>query len=136
LTVTQQENDMNDEGTINRPNVNRKRSVVVSKKRTSVSLEDSFWISLQAIVRMEHTTIEQFIEKIERKRETPNLSSNLRIAVLEYYQQIAARSLSSRTGLDNVIANGSEGPDRSGLLAEKVAAYWSRLDSKQTRLTE
>src|SRR6187402_1488131 len=85
------------EATMMRPNVNRKRSVVVSKKRTSVSLEDSFWVSLQAIVRMENTTIEHYIEKIERKRETPNLSSNLRIAVLEYFQQIAARGLSDGT---------------------------------------
>lgn len=76
-----------------RPDVNRKRSVVVSKKRTSVSLEDSFWTSLQAIVRMENTTIERYIEKIERKRDTPNLSSNLRIAVLEYFQQIAVRGM-------------------------------------------
>ena len=126
---------MNYEGTMSRPNVNRKRSVVVSKKRTSVSLEDSFWVSLQAIVRMEHTTIEHYIEKIERKRETPNLSSNLRIAVLEYFQQIAARSLSARTGPDQIV-NGSAAPDRSGQLAEKVAAYWTRLDTKQPQLTE
>ena len=127
---------MSYEATMSRPNVNRKRSVVVSKKRTSVSLEDSFWVSLQAIVRMEHTTIEHYIEKIERKRETPNLSSNLRIAVLEYYQQIAARSLSARTGQDAGLANGTASPDRSGQLAEKVAAYWTRLDAKQPELTD
>lgn len=127
---------MNYEGTMNRPNVNRKRSVVVFKKRTSVSLEDSFWASLQAIVRIEHTTIEHYIEKIDRERETPNLSSNLRIAVLEYYQQIAALSLSSRNGLDNVIANDSAFPDRSGELAEKVEAYWTRLDAKRAQLTD
>ena len=127
---------MSYEATMSRPNVNRKRSVVVSKKRTSVSLEDSFWVSLQAIVRMEHTTIENYIEKIERKRATPNLSSNLRIAVLEYYQQIAARSLSSRSGFEAVIAHGPACPDRSGELAEKVAAYWARLETKQAQLTE
>ena len=127
---------MSYEATMSRPNVNRKRSVVVSKKRTSVSLEDSFWVSLQAIVRMEHTTIEHYIEKIERKRETPNLSSNLRIAVLEYFQQIAARSLSARTGPEPVANNGAQYPDRSGQLAEKVAAYWTRLDHKQPQLTD
>jgi len=117
------------EATMMRPNVNRKRSVVVSKKRTSVSLEDSFWVSLQAIVRMENTTIEHYIEKIERKRETPNLSSNLRIAVLEYFQQIAARSMSSRTA---DIGNGASAyQDHHGQLAEKVAAYWNRLDAKE-----
>lgn len=115
------------ETSMNRPNVNRKRSVVVSKKRTSVSLEDSFWASLQAIVKMENTTIENYIEKIERKRETPNLSSNLRIAVLEYYQQLAARSMVAgmpESSSPSVVPKQGE---RQGQLAEKVAAYWNRL---------
>lgn len=123
---------MSYEATMSRPNVNRKRSVVVSKKRTSVSLEDSFWVSLQAIVRMEHTTIEHYIEKIESRRDTPNLSSNLRIAVLEYFQEIAARSLPDRTGSDLATASGPADHDRRGHLAEKVAAYWTRLDSKRS----
>lgn len=84
-----------------RPNINRKRSVIVSKKRTSVSLEDSFWFSLQAIVQMENTTIEKFIERVQGHRQTPNLSSNLRIAILEYFQRIAAGSLGGR-GRDSV----------------------------------
>lgn len=115
------------ETSMNRPNVNRKRSVVVSKKRTSVSLEDSFWASLQAIVKMENTTIEHYIEKIERRRDTPNLSSNLRIAVLEYYQQIAARSMVAgmpESSSPSVVPKQGE---RQGQLAEKVAAYWSRI---------
>src|ERR1700712_4899400 len=122
------------EATMMRPNVNRKRSVVVSKKRTSVSLEDSFWVSLQAIVRMENTTIEHYIEKIERKRETPNLSSNLRIAVLEYFQQIAARSMSTRT-VDQGNGNGQH-YDHHGQLAEKVAAYWNKLDAKEPHMAD
>ena len=115
------------ETSMNRPNVNRKRSVVVSKKRTSVSLEDSFWASLQAIVKMENTTIENYIEKIERKRETPNLSSNLRIAVLEYYQQLAARSMVAGMLEGSAPSVVPKQGERQGQLAEKVAAYWSRI---------
>jgi predicted DNA-binding ribbon-helix-helix protein len=115
------------ETSMNRPNVNRKRSVVVSKKRTSVSLEDSFWASLQAIVKMENTTIENYIEKIERKRETPNLSSNLRIAVLEYYQQLAARSMVAGMPESSAPSVVPKQGERQGQLAEKVAAYWSRI---------
>lgn len=109
-----------------RPNINRKRSVVVSKKRTSVSLEDSFWFSLQAIVRMENTTIENYIEKIERQRDTPNLSSNLRIAVLEYFQQLAA-GVSPRYGTDAINALGGADDarvrDRPRLIVEKVPVF-------------
>jgi predicted DNA-binding ribbon-helix-helix protein len=68
-----------------RDNINRKRSIVVSSKRTSVSLEDSFWCGLKAIARMENVTIEKYIEQINVQRRTPNLSSNLRIAILEYF---------------------------------------------------
>jgi predicted DNA-binding ribbon-helix-helix protein len=118
--------------TSSRPNVNRKRSVVVSKKRTSVSLEDSFWASLQAIVKMENTTIEHYIEKIERKRDTPNLSSNLRIAVLEYYQQLAARSMVAGMPEGSSPSVVPKQGERQGQLAEKVAAYWNRIgDNKQ-----
>ncbi len=115
--------------TLNRPDVNRKRSVVVSKRRTSVSLEDSFWISLQAIVKMENTTIEHYIEMIERRRDTPNLSSNLRIAVLEYYKQQAARSLIGGMPDGSLASMLPKQGERQGLLAKKVAAYWSRLDN-------
>jgi predicted DNA-binding ribbon-helix-helix protein len=127
---------MSYEAAMNRPNVNRKRSVVVSKKRTSVSLEDSFWASLQAIVRMENTTIESYIEKIERKRETPNLSSNLRIAVLEYFQQIAARSLTAGTADTTSAQASAKSSDHHGQLAEKVAAYWGRVGSKDHQLVD
>jgi predicted DNA-binding ribbon-helix-helix protein len=123
------------EAAMSRPNVNRKRSVVVSKKRTSVSLEDSFWASLQAIVRMENTTIEHYIEKIERKRETPNLSSNLRIAVLEYFQQIAARSMTAGTA-EQPANNIAKPSDNHNQLAEKVAAYWGRTGSQNPQLAD
>ena len=115
------------ETSTSRPNVNRKRSVVVSKKRTSVSLEDSFWASLQAIVKMENTTIENYIEKIERRRDTPNLSSNLRIAVLEYYQQLAARSMVAGMPEGASPSIAPKQGDRHSQLAEKVAAYWGRI---------
>jgi predicted DNA-binding ribbon-helix-helix protein len=120
-----------------RPNVNRKRSVVVSKKRTSVSLEDSFWFSLQAIVRTENTTIENYIEQIEAERDTPNLSSNIRIAVLEYYQRIAARSLAIRSGAEArtvpSITEVAGHSDHHGKLGETVAAHWSRLRLKEAQ---
>ena len=53
-------------------NASRKRSVIVKKRRTSISLEDSFWNSLHAIVQMEKVTIGDFIDKVARQRATPN----------------------------------------------------------------
>ena len=77
----------------------RKRSVVVQKRRTSISLEDSFWHSLHAIARMENTTIGEFVATIARQRVTPNLSSSLRVAVLEYYQQLALHGARARRSI-------------------------------------
>jgi predicted DNA-binding ribbon-helix-helix protein len=70
------------------PHCSRKRSVIIGKRRTSISLEDRFWDSLNAIVKKEHMTIGDFIERVA-SRPTINLSSSLRVAVLEYYQRQA-----------------------------------------------
>jgi len=72
-----------------KPNPNRKRSIIIKKRRTSVSLEDIFWRSLNAIVRTRNITIGEFVEEVSRQHDTLNLSSALRVAVLEYYQRLA-----------------------------------------------
>lgn len=83
--------------------VSKKRSVTFMNKRTSVSLEDAFWRSLQAIVRMQNTTMKEFIEKIESQRGTPNLSSSLRVAVLEYFQNLAANTIAARGNTEQMM---------------------------------
>jgi predicted DNA-binding ribbon-helix-helix protein len=70
----------------------RKRSVIVKRRRTSISLEDSFWDCLNAIVRTEDISISGFIEDVA-SRPTVNLSSSLRVAVLEYYRRMAEAHL-------------------------------------------
>jgi predicted DNA-binding ribbon-helix-helix protein len=87
-----------------RENINRKRSIVVASKRTSVSLEDSFWCGLKAIARMENVTIEKYIEQVNLQRRTPNLSSNLRIAILEYFLK------NSRSEWQQIVAGASPIP--------------------------
>lgn len=89
-----------------RDNINRKRSIVVSSKRTSVSLEDSFWCGLKAVARMENVTIEKYIEQINLQRRTPNLSSNLRIAILEYFLK------NSRSEWQQIVAGVSPIPSK------------------------
>lgn len=65
----------------------KKRSVVVSGRRTSVSLEDRFWDSLRTIAEAEGKTIGVFVSEINARGEAVNLSSAIRIAILEYVQQ-------------------------------------------------
>lgn len=65
----------------------KKRSVVVEGRRTSVSLEDRFWDSLRTIAEAEGKTIGAYVSEINARGEAVNLSSAIRIAILEYVQQ-------------------------------------------------
>jgi predicted DNA-binding ribbon-helix-helix protein len=110
-------------------NASRKRSVILHKRRTSISLEDSFWNSLHAIVRMENITISDFVEKVSRQRRTPNLSSSLRVAVLEYYQHLAASGINGRGDASLTIPprnDASRDGDQSQDL-EQIVDFWKGL---------
>ena len=60
----------------------RKHSVTLSGHRTSVSLEQDFWLALQEIARRDGGSASALIERIDRERKG-NLSSALRVYVLK-----------------------------------------------------
>lgn len=60
----------------------RKRSVVVAGHRTSVSLEEPFWVELTAIAAVRGQSVNGLIDEVDRTRDG-NLSSALRLLVLE-----------------------------------------------------
>jgi len=66
-----------------------KRSVVIGGHKTSVSLEEEFWTGLKEIAAARHTTLSDLVATVERGRENGNLSSTLRLFVLESYRQRA-----------------------------------------------
>ncbi len=70
-----------------------KRSVVVGNHKTSVSLEDAFWTSLRDIAAQRGLTLSSQIEIIDRNRKTNNLSSAIRLFVLDHFQKRAARTM-------------------------------------------
>ena len=63
-----------------------KRSVVIDGHKTSVSLEDAFWKGLKEIARARNRTISDLIALIDAQRKHANLSSVIRLFVLEFYQ--------------------------------------------------
>ena len=65
-----------------------KRSVVVAGHKTSVSLEDAFWKGLKDIARERHVTLSELVGTIDSEREYGNLSSALRLFVLDFYRTI------------------------------------------------
>jgi predicted DNA-binding ribbon-helix-helix protein len=60
-----------------------KRSIMVAGHKTSVSLEDAFWNGLKDIVRERHMTLSGLVAEIDARRQFGNLSSALRLFVLE-----------------------------------------------------
>jgi predicted DNA-binding ribbon-helix-helix protein len=66
-----------------------KRSIVIDKHKTSVSLEDQFWMSLKAIASEKHLTLSELVSDIDGARKEGNLSSALRLFVLAWYRQAA-----------------------------------------------
>jgi predicted DNA-binding ribbon-helix-helix protein len=67
-----------------------KRSVVLAGHKTSVSLEDAFWEGLKDIAKTKRQTLSDLVGGIDTDRERSNLSSALRLFVLDHYQKRAA----------------------------------------------
>jgi predicted DNA-binding ribbon-helix-helix protein len=63
-----------------------KRSIVIAGHKTSVSLEDAFWKSLKEIAVGRHTTLSDLVAAIDTGRQHGNLSSAIRLFVLDHYQ--------------------------------------------------
>jgi len=68
-----------------------KRSVVLDGHKTSVSLEDEFWNGLKKIATARKITLPELIASIDRTRCQGNLSSALRLFILEFYRHQAER---------------------------------------------
>lgn len=60
-----------------------KRSIVVGRHKTSVSLEDVFWVELRKIAEQKRQTLSQLVADIDGQRRHSNLSSAIRLFVFE-----------------------------------------------------
>ncbi len=60
-----------------------KRSVVIGGHKTSVSLEDAFWRGLKEIARTHRVTLSNMVGEIDKARIHSNLSSAIRLFVLD-----------------------------------------------------
>jgi predicted DNA-binding ribbon-helix-helix protein len=69
----------------------QKRSVVIAGRKTSVSLEQAFWDGLKEIARLRSGTLAQQLGEIATGRAEGNLSSAIRLYVLDHYRSGAER---------------------------------------------
>ncbi|MGB9367085.1 MAG: ribbon-helix-helix domain-containing protein [Xanthobacteraceae bacterium] len=67
-----------------------KRSIILHAHKTSVSLEQPFWLELKSIAAERRVPLHRLIAEIDEKRQHGNLSSALRLFVLARYRPEAA----------------------------------------------
>ena len=63
-----------------------KRSIVIAGHKTSVSLEDAFWKGLKEIALSRGVTLSDLVAVIDSERQLGNLSSAIRLFVLDHYK--------------------------------------------------
>jgi predicted DNA-binding ribbon-helix-helix protein len=68
-----------------------KRSVVLSRHKTSISLEEPFWQALREIATERGITTSALLNSIASKRGESNLSSAVRVFVLEHFRAICQK---------------------------------------------
>jgi predicted DNA-binding ribbon-helix-helix protein len=76
-----------------------KRSIVIGGHKTSVSLEDAFWSELKDIAEQRDQTLSTMVGDIDTRRVQGNLSSAIRLFVLDN-ARARAMKLSGRRPMD------------------------------------
>jgi predicted DNA-binding ribbon-helix-helix protein len=80
-----------------------KRSIIIAGHKTSVSLEDAFWKGLKEIAMGRDVTLSELVSAIDFARAHGNLSSALRLFVLDHYRaQISFAVSGQSTKQDSV----------------------------------
>ena len=80
-----------------------KRSIVIAGHKTSVSLEDAFWKGLKEIAGARDTTLSDLVAAIDSERQHGNLSSAIRLYVLDFYRNRPAEHHDGRDGPRDVL---------------------------------
>jgi predicted DNA-binding ribbon-helix-helix protein len=80
-----------------------KRSIVIAGHKTSVSLEDAFWRGLKEIAQGQQVTLSNMVGEIDNDRRQGNLSSAIRLYVLNNVRARASTFAGNRAGADMII---------------------------------
>jgi predicted DNA-binding ribbon-helix-helix protein len=77
-----------------------KRSIVIANHKTSVSLEDAFWKGLKDIANDRDITLSDLVATIDTERAHGNLSSAIRLFVLDHYRNKTAAEIENKSSRD------------------------------------
>jgi predicted DNA-binding ribbon-helix-helix protein len=73
-----------------------KRSIIIGGHKTSVSLESAFWQAFKHIAALRNMTLSDLVMSIDAERKG-NLSSAIRLFVLEFYRDQIEATAARRT---------------------------------------
>jgi predicted DNA-binding ribbon-helix-helix protein len=82
-----------------------KRSIIVAGHKTSVSLEDAFWSGLKVVAAERHMTLSNLVAAIDSQRQHDNLSSAIRLFVLDFYRTQLCHVKEGRDGTHEMIGH-------------------------------
>lgn len=71
-----------------------KHSMVVNGTGTSLTVDVEFWKGLQEIALYRGTSVAALVNDIDKNRSAPNLSSAVRVFVLEHFVALSREGLS------------------------------------------
>ena len=74
-----------------------KRSVAIDRQKTSLSLEAAFWLALKEIAAHQKVSIPTLVSRIDTTRQHANLSSAVRLYVLDHYRRLAEEQAAEET---------------------------------------
>lgn len=86
-----------------------KRSIMLAGHKTSVSLEDAFWEGLKEIASSRNMSGSALIGTIDTQRGEGNLSSAIRLFVLDHYRSRAPQQPASERPLEHGAAKTETG---------------------------
>jgi predicted DNA-binding ribbon-helix-helix protein len=77
------------------------RSIVIGGHKINFTLEEPIWAGLKEIAQCDHQTLSKLVGKIDSERHIGNLSSALRMFVLDYFRTHEGSRVPSQDGHDN-----------------------------------
>jgi predicted DNA-binding ribbon-helix-helix protein len=98
-----------------------KRSIVIASHKTSVSLEDAFWEGLKEIARARSVTLSDLVAAIDSARRHGNLSSAIRLFVLDFYRNQLAAIKEGRDDVEGQPAMKVEEPEKASIVVRRSA---------------
>jgi predicted DNA-binding ribbon-helix-helix protein len=81
-----------------------KRSITIGQHKTSVTLEEAFWSGLKEIASNRRLTLSGVVAAIDSERANSNLSSAIRLFVLDHYRE----QVGAAAGTRDVQTNGKD----------------------------